>query len=150
MHGPKPRQSYGLTNRSRCGHLVPVNKKEARRIALTRIEELRRMSWDDLRERYLRKSEMVEVTAPSGVVYQVETEVFWDSRRRGDLRVIVAVDVGGWRALFRLPRLSSVPRTGLSSMKTTSSEAGNSPLSRYTANPSRAGGGIGRRARLRA
>lgn len=38
------------------------------------------------------------VVAESGVQYQVDVQAFWDSRQPGNLRVIVAIDDGGWRA----------------------------------------------------
>ena len=56
------------------------------------------MTWGQLRERYLKRPETREVSVSSGTVYQVETQAFWDSRKEGDLRVIVSVDDGGWRA----------------------------------------------------
>jgi len=79
-----------------------VNKDEARKIARARIDELRRLPWEELRERYLTRPETVEVSGPSGMTYQVETEAFWDSSKEGDLRVIVKVDDGGWRAFMPL------------------------------------------------
>jgi len=39
-----------------------------------------------------------EVTGEDGKKYYLEAEVFWDSRKGGDIRVIVAGDDGGWRA----------------------------------------------------
>jgi hypothetical protein len=33
-----------------------------------------------------------------GKIYQLETQAFWDRNKGGDVRVIVAVDNGGWRA----------------------------------------------------
>ncbi|MFI5098856.1 conserved hypothetical protein [Candidatus Sulfotelmatobacter sp. SbA7] len=33
-----------------------------------------------------------------GKTYQLETQVFWDRKKGGDIHVIVAVDDGGWSA----------------------------------------------------
>jgi hypothetical protein len=79
-----------------------VDKGEARRIAVARIDELRKMTWEQLRQRYLKRSETHEVSGPSGTVYQVMSEAFWDGAKEGDLRVIVKVDDGGWRAFMPL------------------------------------------------
>jgi len=42
------------------------------------------------------------MSGESAVVYQVQTQAVWDSRVDGDLRVMVAVDDGGWRAFLPL------------------------------------------------
>lgn len=55
--------------------------------------------WELLR---YREPVCVEVTGPSGVVYQVEVEAFWDDRKRRDLRVLASIDDGGWRAFSPL------------------------------------------------
>ena len=39
-----------------------------------------------------------EVDGSSGRWYQIETSVFWDGAKDRDLRVIVSIDDGGWRA----------------------------------------------------
>jgi hypothetical protein len=43
------------------------------------------------------KVETKEAVGADGKKYQLEIQVFWDSKG-GDLRVIVAADDGGWRA----------------------------------------------------
>ena len=79
-----------------------MDKAEARVIALARVRELRELSWAELRERYLDREEHADVTGPSATTYQVETLAFWDDREEGDLRVLVAVDDGGWTAFSPL------------------------------------------------
>jgi hypothetical protein len=89
-----------------------MNKDEARMVALARIAELRQQDWRELRDRYLQRPETVEVRGPSGTAYQVETEALWDGAGEGDLRVIVTVDDGGWRALMPLGESFILARDG--------------------------------------
>ena len=43
--------------------------------------------------------EVVELAGPSGALYQIEIAVHWDHRPGGAIRVLGAVDDGGWRSL---------------------------------------------------
>lgn len=43
-----------------------------------------------------------DVAGPDGKTYQVETSAFWDRDANGPIRVIVAIDDGGWRAFVPL------------------------------------------------
>jgi hypothetical protein len=82
-----------------------VDEVEAQAIADARIRDLREMTWAELGERFLDHQETGEVTADSGLVYQHETEAFWDRGKggeEGDLRVSVAIDGRGRRAHFPL------------------------------------------------
>lgn len=42
---------------------------------------------------------------PDGREYNIEIQAFWDDKPGGDLRVVVSIDDGGWRAM--LPRSDS-------------------------------------------
>jgi hypothetical protein len=79
-----------------------MDKAEAAAVARDRIAELRRLSWAELRKRYLGNAETIEVDGPCGVTYQVKTHAVWDGGDEGDLRVFVEVDDGGWRAFVPL------------------------------------------------
>jgi hypothetical protein len=79
-----------------------VDKAEARGIALVRLNELRRLSWAELRDGYLDQPKTVEAMGTSGTMYQVETLAIWDGPVDGDLRVMVSIDDGGWRAFAPL------------------------------------------------
>jgi hypothetical protein len=46
--------------------------------------------------------ESIEVTGPSGAVYQIEIRAIWDDQPGGVIRVIGSVDDGGWRAFLPL------------------------------------------------
>lgn len=76
-----------------------MDKDEARQIAQEYLVELRQLSYQELCEL---KAETVERVGPSGAIYQVETLSFWDDDEGGDIRVIVSVDDGGWRAFHPL------------------------------------------------
>ena len=43
--------------------------------------------------------EMKQVVGEDGISYQLEVEAIWDINGVDDIRVIVSVDDGGWRAL---------------------------------------------------
>lgn len=59
--------------------------------------ELRREPYYTLVARYLSEPHQRTVVAESGVRFQVEVQAFWDTPRQpGNLRVIVAIDDGGW------------------------------------------------------
>jgi hypothetical protein len=47
-------------------------------------------------------SETIERIGPSGVTYQIEMQVFVDDAARQTLRVMGAIDDGGWRAFSPL------------------------------------------------
>lgn len=61
------------------------------------LTELRRRSYDDLAS-LIGHPQTKLGHAEDGKEYQLEAEVFWDSKKGGDLRVMVACDDGGWRA----------------------------------------------------
>ena len=77
---------------------------EARAILKQQIEELRRLPYPQLKE--LLEEEPLrefEISAPSGKPYQVEIEVRWDDpKSHRNIRAIVAIDDGGWRAFHPL------------------------------------------------
>ena len=53
-------------------------------------------------QQFLGNPDSIDVFGPSGQRYGIETEAFWDDKRGGNLRVIVAIDDGGWRAFVPL------------------------------------------------
>jgi len=79
-----------------------MKKSEARTVALSRLQSLRGTSWSELKSRYLNMPDVIETETESGAVYQVEILAFWDGVAEGDLRVVVSVDDGGWRAIVPL------------------------------------------------
>lgn len=84
-------------------HNLRVNDEEARRVLDGVVAALRREPHGTLVDQLLGGSDEYTVVAESGVQYQVEVQAFWDSPRQpGNLRVIIAIDDGGWRAFHPL------------------------------------------------
>jgi hypothetical protein len=76
-----------------------MDKAEAHQVLTRELTVLRRLPYGDLVERFLDRSESKWVTADSGARYQLELQAFWDDPRNQTLRVVAAIDDGGWRAL---------------------------------------------------
>ena len=74
-----------------------MNNEEASTILKAHLEPYRRRSYADLLA-LMGTPQVAEVLGPSGVKYQLEVEVFWDSRKGGDIRVLAGIHDGGWRA----------------------------------------------------
>lgn len=79
-----------------------VDRTEAKHLVDQALTELRTVPYDVLVRRYFNKSEHREVIGKSGITYQLDIEAFWDSGDEGDLRVLVAIDDGGWSAFAPL------------------------------------------------
>lgn len=65
------------------------------------LNELRQRPYNDL-VNLIGRPRTKEVIGYDGRKYQLEAEVFWDSRKAGDVRVMVAADDFGWRAFMPL------------------------------------------------
>jgi hypothetical protein len=78
-------------------HVRRLNWAEAREVLATEIERLRCTQRKELLH-LLDDSENYEVAGPSGTVYQVEVEAWWEDTPSENLHVLVAVDDGGWSA----------------------------------------------------
>ncbi len=74
-----------------------MDKAEAREILSERVNDLRGRSRRELLG-YLDNPQTAEIPGRSGQLYQIETEAIWDERPGGNLRVIVSINDGGWRA----------------------------------------------------
>jgi hypothetical protein len=79
-----------------------MDKEEAGQIAKSMLDELRRETYQELQRFTLERPDVREVVGPSGKRYQVEVASLWDDRPNGNLRVIVAIDDFGWRAIMPL------------------------------------------------
>jgi hypothetical protein len=74
-----------------------MNKEEAKQLLESAVHELRERSRSEL-ERLLNNPDVSTVRGKSGATYQVEKEAVWDDKKGQDLRVMVLIDDGGWRA----------------------------------------------------
>jgi hypothetical protein len=80
-----------------------MDKTEATHILGQHLQSYRRLSFEELaRLVTARHVECITVAAPSGAEYQIEVECQWDLEPGGAIRVLGAVDDGGWRAFVPL------------------------------------------------
>jgi len=75
-----------------------MNEIEAKSILGQELSRYRRRSYSELLS-LVDRSETFERASPSGVIYQIEMQVFFDEESQRTLRVMGAIDDGGWRAL---------------------------------------------------
>ena len=78
-----------------------MDADEARLVALREVNRYRARAHAELRK-LIGEPDGFEAAGPSGKLYAVEVEVFWDDRVGGDLRVTAMVDDGSRRA-FTFP-----------------------------------------------
>jgi hypothetical protein len=78
-----------------------MNTQEAQSLLSEYLAGYRNYSYDELQTR-LREIDTYQVNGESGVQYQVEIQVFWDDKLQQNIRVIGAIDDGGWRAFLPL------------------------------------------------
>lgn len=76
-----------------------MEHQEALYLLNTKLDEYRRFSYTELASK-IGDEEVVEVTGPSGTAYQIEIQIVWDGKPNGDVRVLGAIDDGGWRAFL--------------------------------------------------
>lgn len=79
-----------------------MDRQEALNLAEAELESLRSLDYEVLVERFLGSHVHRELVGSTGATYQVEIDASWDSTQPGDLRVIVAIDDGRWRAFAPL------------------------------------------------
>jgi hypothetical protein len=74
-----------------------MDSAEAKALLLKESAKYRAKSYAELKA-LLGRQETYEVGSPSGVVYQLEIQAFWDDKPNDVLRVRAAIDDGGIRA----------------------------------------------------
>jgi len=89
-----------------------MDTKIARQVLGQEIGILRTRSYDSLRDELLERPSAKEIVGPDGRKYQLEMQAFWDDKPGGNLRVIVSIDDGGWRAFFPLNDSFIISPTG--------------------------------------
>jgi hypothetical protein len=76
-----------------------MDKIEAKAILQREMEKYRSRSFKSLLE-LLDNLEAYSVSVPSGAFYQIEVQAMWDSKPGGNLRVMAAIDDGGFFSAF--------------------------------------------------
>lgn len=74
-----------------------MNEQFANALIDAELRRLQELSYADL-SALIGKVETKELVGEDGKTYQLELQAFWDSKKGGDIRLIVAVDDGGWSA----------------------------------------------------
>ena len=78
-----------------------MDSEEATSILARELERYRAMPYADLIS-LLDQTKHIDTTGPSGNKYQVDIYGAWDNESKRHLRIIGAVDDGGWRAFAPL------------------------------------------------
>lgn len=81
--------------------MLNMDKVEAKNLIAKELDCYREKKYDQLVQ-MIKNEQVYEVTGPSGKVYQVEIQAFWDSGKGGNIRVVGSIDNGGWRAFCPL------------------------------------------------
>ena len=77
--------------------LCGMNGTEAKSILEQELSRYRGRSYSELLS-MVDHSETFERASPSGVTYQIEVQIFFDDEQKRALRILGAIDHGGWRA----------------------------------------------------
>jgi hypothetical protein len=81
-----------------------MDNEEAIKVLEQELALFRNEPYDKLVERVSAGSLDFERIGPTGKAYQVEIQAFWDDQPGGNVRVVGAIDDGGWRAFIPLHR----------------------------------------------
>ena len=74
-----------------------MDRAHARAVVVAELAAYRGKSYTELAGA-IGEVSAYEVANPDGQPYQVEVQVTWDARPGGDIRVMGAIDDGGWSA----------------------------------------------------
>lgn len=88
-----------------------MNRQCARECLALESAKLQRLSYQELIG-FIDRPLSKWVTGTDGEQYQLEINVFWDCRKKENVRVMLAVDDGGWRAFVPLTDSFIVSPTG--------------------------------------
>jgi len=78
-----------------------MDRAEAKTILANELNEFAARPYDQL-VASIKDPEVKNVLGKSGTNYQIEINVFWDTKPNGNLRIMASIDDGGWRAFVPL------------------------------------------------
>jgi hypothetical protein len=78
-----------------------MDKEQAKAVLIDQMAVYRAKSYHELRE-LVGNLDVYEVANPGAAAYQMEVQVVWDGKPGGDIRVMGAIDDGGWSAFVPL------------------------------------------------
>ena len=81
-----------------------MDNEEARAILDAELAEFEKRSYHELVSLIGEPKVTKTIEGHAGVQYQLETHVVWDAREGEDVRVLGAIDDGGWRAFLPMAR----------------------------------------------
>ena len=88
-----------------------MDKSEATAVLDQQLASFVRRSYAEL-VAIVDQPQSAQANGPSGAAYQIEFNVFYDSGRSGDLRIIGSIDDGGLRALMPVTKSEIMKPTG--------------------------------------
>ena len=88
-----------------------MDRAEAKSILTKELTEFAARPYKDL-VKLIKRADVKNIVGKSGVNYQIEFDVFWDSKPNGNLRVMASIDDGGWRAFVPLSDSLIIERDG--------------------------------------
>ncbi|HEY3167792.1 MAG TPA: hypothetical protein VGK57_11220 [Candidatus Binatia bacterium] len=88
-----------------------MNKSEAKSILSRELRAFVFRPYNELAGS-ISHPDVKNIVSESGVSYQIEINVFWDSKPEEDLRIIGSIDDGGWRAFLPLTESLIMKRDG--------------------------------------
>jgi hypothetical protein len=80
-----------------------MNREIARALIDEELAKLRNLSYAELLK-LVNKPITIKVPGSDGKNYQIERQAFWDTKKDGNIRVMVSADDGGWSAFKPLTR----------------------------------------------
>ena len=78
-----------------------MDRDEAKRLLTQELNALAARRYDEL-VALINHDDVNTLKGPSGITYQIETSVFWDSEQNRNLHIVASIDDGGWRAFVPL------------------------------------------------
>ena len=80
---------------------MPTDHQIAYALIDERLKSLRQCTYQEL-VALLGHPDTTSAMGEDGKAYQLETQVFWDSKKNGEIRVMVSADDGGLRSFMPL------------------------------------------------